>query len=281
MFTNSFDLNQSKAVLTQCFYRGVTRAASAEIKFSEGFLLRVHSWLVDSEICFSKPRGLLFLISGDDESNEPSSGPYYRGYLDYVRTLLSSDARATIPMGIREFEDEQIEMAAAIVQLTCRPHDTIGQKYVEYFLNQAESSDLRQQLNQRQEHEDRLLKNVKPYLLRHLKMVLAPKNRHLKEVLRKLISEFGSDDYKTLWLALIQKLDDRDPEVCDLFDGLISDESGLRNGEALKCQPYKFVYMDSIQSGARKGDEKYLTYARFRYYVRKIKTENDLSSVPT
>jgi hypothetical protein len=112
-------------------------------------------------------------------------------------------------------------------------------------------------------------------------MVLAPKNRHLKEVLRKLISEFGSDDYKTLWLALIQKLDDRDPEVCDLFDGLISDESGLRNGEALKCQPYKFVYMDSIQSGARKGDEKYLTYARFRYYVRKIKTENDLSSVPT
>ena len=89
MFTNSFDLNQPKALLTQCFFRGVTRAASAEIKFSEGFLLRVHSWLVDSEICFSKPRGLLSLISGDDESNEPSSGPYYRGYLDYVRTLLT------------------------------------------------------------------------------------------------------------------------------------------------------------------------------------------------
>lgn len=47
MFTNSFDLNQPKALLTQCFFRGVTRAASAEIKFSEGFYFAfTPGWLI-------------------------------------------------------------------------------------------------------------------------------------------------------------------------------------------------------------------------------------------
>ena len=271
MFTNSFDLNQSKAVLTQCFYRGVTKAASAEIRFSEDFVLRVQSWLVDSEICFSKPRGLLSLISGDDESNEPSSGPHYRGYLDYVRTLLSSDARATIPMGIREFEDEQIEMAAAIVQLTCRPNDEIGNAYVELSLREAEKNELHQQIDQSLEHASFLMEKLTPHLLRYREMAALPRSKSLTEVLETLALELKSHDPKVLWISLIKRIEDRDLVVREVFDSLVADESGLKNQTTLKAAPYKCVYMEGIKSGPKKGKEKYLTYQRLRHHLKKLK----------
>jgi hypothetical protein len=271
MVTNSFDLNQSKALLTQCFYRGVTKAASPEIRFSEDFLLRVQSWLVDCEICFTEPRGLLSLISSDDKSNELSSGPYYRGYLDFVRTLLSSDARETIPMDMREFEDEQIEMAAAIVQLTCRPDDEIGNAYVEFSLREAEKNDLHQQLGQSRDHASFLMEKLTPHLLRYREMAARPRSKSLTEVLETLALELKSHDPKVLWGALIQRFNDWDQPIRDVFDGLVADESGLKNQTTLKAAPYKCVYMDSIKSGPKKGKEKYLTYQRFRYHLKKIK----------
>jgi len=281
MFSNIPDFHQLEPLITRCYIRGDSKSERFGRDFSTDFLLLVDDWLIKSDILFSEPLGLFSVIGNLGQTQEPWSSPRYEGYLAYVRSLLSHDSRGCVPGEIRERKDEEIEMAAAIVQLVRRPDDLIGKEYVENFLRRAELDDLHHQIAERFEFEGRLLETVKPYFVRQQRMLSATRNKPLKALVRRLISESGSADYQFLWQLLIRKFEDRDVHVCALFADLVEDETGLRNGDTLKSDPRKFIYMDSIQSGCRKGEERYLTYARFRRHVRKIKDRKEVKSVPS
>ena len=281
MFSSIPDSHQLETLITRCYIRGDSKAGRSGREFSNDLLLLVDAWLSQSDIFFSKPVGLFSVIGKLGQTEEPYLGPRYEGYLAYVRSLLSHGLRESIPDEIRERKDEEIEMAAAIVQLVRRPDDVIGKEYVENFLRRAELNDLHHQIEERFEFEGRLLETVKPYFVRQQRMLSATRNKPLKALVRRLISESGSADYQFLWQLLIRKFEARDLEACALFSDLVEDESGLRNGDTLKSDPRKFIYMESIQSGCRKGEERYLTYARFRRHVRKIKDQKEVKSVPS
>ena len=138
-------------------------------------------------------------------------------------------------------------------------------------MQEVERKDLERRIEQANEDADFYLKKLKPYITRYRDIAKRPRNPKLKDILTRLVVEINSTDPKVLWLSLIRKFNDTDREICDFFDDLVSDDSGLSTQNSLKEAPYKFVYMDSVQSGATKGREKYLTYSRFRYHLKKLK----------
>lgn len=262
------DGNHIDGLVTKYLVRALAKFGNAG---SETFLRDVvpdiHNWLLSANIIFFEPKGLLSSNLNESDNTEDA----HSGFLAYVNSVLSGLSVSEFPRQIKKYSYEEIELAAAILQLKFRPTDKYGTEHVEKYLHELEKRDLSQQLGQSRDHASRLLENAMPHVIRHRKMVTGPRNKRLKEMLRNLIYEVGSVDPKLLWIALIQKFDSSDSVYCDFFDKLIPDHSGLRNGDALKSAPEKFVYIDSVRG---KDKEKYLTYARFRYHLRKINTRD-------
>lgn len=224
-------------------------------------------WLLDSKVQLTEGRGLLSLVP----VKEKRLGQTYDGYLDFVRTKFSEKFVKKLPKDIRQCSKEELELSAALLQLSQRPRDSYGLEYVKSYMQEVERKDLERRIEQANEDADFYLKKLKPYITRYRDIAKRPRNPKLKDILTRLVVEINSTDPKVLWLSLIRKFNDTDREICDFFDDLVSDDSGLSTQNSLKEAPYKFVYMDSVQSGATKGREKYLTYSRFRYHLKKLK----------
>jgi hypothetical protein len=224
-------------------------------------------WLLDSKVQLTEGRGLLSLVP----VKEKRLGQTYDGYLDFVRTKFSEKFVKKLPKDIRHCSKEELELSAALLQLSQRPRDSYGLEYVKSYMQEVERKDLERRIEQANEDADFYLEKLKPYITRYRDIAKRPRNPKLKEILSRLVVEINSTDPKVLWLSLIRKFNDTDREICDFFDDLVPDDSGLSTQNSLKEAPYKFVYMDSVQSGATKGREKYLTYSRFRYHLKKLK----------
>lgn len=236
-------------LLQKCFLRVlIIHGDRGYKKFMEQTLPVVCSWLLRTDVNFYVPRGLLFTDYHDPEPDQKA----YHGYLSYVHGTLGVVSVDDFPDEIKKYNYEDIQIASAILQLSFREADEPGVEYVDRYLHDLETSSFLRQKGRPKEIASR------------------PRSRHLIEVLRVLVGSADVIEPKSLWLSLIQRFHDADPIVRAIFADLIPDESGLKQQNALKSAPYKFVYMESIQSGKSKGDEKYLTYQRFRTHIKKI-----------
>jgi len=235
-------------------------------KFMAETLRDVHVWLSCTNINFYKPRGLLFLDLNVHDEDEKT----YHGYMSYVHSTLLEVSQDEFPEDVQRYTFEDIELASAILQLYFRATDKYGIAYVDEYFHVLEKRDLRLERDERKEESKLLSGHLKRYLLRPKEIASRSRSKRLVRVLKELVTNSGSKDPKVLWPLLIQRFHDLDPVIRGMFDDVIPDESGLKNQNTLKSVPFKLVYMESIQSGKSKGDEKYLTYQRFRTHIKKI-----------
>jgi len=235
-------------------------------KFMAETLRDVYVWLSCANINFYKPRGLLSPDLNGTDGDEKT----YHGYMSYVHSTLLDVSQDEFPEDVRPYTFEDIELASAILQLYFRATDKYGIAYVEEYFYELEKRDLRLERDERKEESKLLYGHLERHLLRPKEIASRSRSKRLVKVLKDLVTDSGSKDPKVLWLLLIQRFHDLDPVIRGLFDDVIPDESGLKQQNALKSAPYKFVYMESIQSGKSKGEEKYLTYQRFRAHIKKI-----------
>ncbi len=201
-----------------------------------------------TDINFYAPRGLLSTDHHDSQRDHKA----HHGYLSYVHGTLDGVSVDDFPDEIKKYTYEDIQTASAILQLSFRGDDEAGVEYVDSYLHDLETISFLRQKGRPKEIASR------------------PRSRRLIEVLKVLVGSADVIEPKSLWLSLIQRFHDADPIIRAIFADLIPDESGLKQQNALKSAPYKFVYMESIQSGKSKGEEKYLTYQRFRAHIKNI-----------
>lgn len=267
---SALDGNYIDGLVTKCLVRALAKFGNAG---SETFLRDVvpdiHNWLLSANIIFFEPKGLLSSNLNESDNTEDA----HSGFLAYVNSVLSGLSVSEFPRQIKKYSYEEIELAAAILQLKFRPTDKCGTEHVEKYLHELEKRDLSQQVDQSRDHASFLMEKLTPHLLHYKKMAALPRSKRLTNVLETLALELNSHDPKVLWISLIKRIEDRDLVVREVFDSLVADESGLKNQTTLKAAPYKCVYMEGIKSGPKKGKEKYLTYQRLRHHLKKLKQE--------
>ncbi len=256
-------------LIPSCMYRLVFRLVDSPRKnvFFEKLIPCFSDWLLSLDIDLTEHRGLLSTRPLKKQSERRT----YDGYLDFVRSSFSEKFKKLLPQELRKCSKDELEFAAALIQLSMRPRDHFGYRYVENYLREDEIKDFERRIEEANQDAKFFLEKLKPHITRYRDIAKRPRNPKLKDILTRLVVEKNSTNPKILWLSLIRKFHDKDPEICDFFDNLVADDTGLSNQNSLKEAPYKFIYMDSVQSGNSKGQEKFLTYSKFRYHVRKTK----------